>query len=82
MFHLQPLLDDLEASRDSLPSPKDRSELVDDVDDVLSNLIAKYSPQRGLVCSFCGEPFSDWFERTMHYDTCKSIARNRTKETN
>jgi hypothetical protein len=75
MYELSLLYRKLEDARDALPD----DETAEESEEILSTLIADLEPDSSMVCKFCSEPFSDWFERTLHYDTCQSIARNRRK---
>ena len=77
MYDLLLLSDRLDRVRGYLESLEVDSPAYDNVDEALDSIIRDTQPSSNMVCKFCGEPFTDWFERTMHYDTCSSIARNR-----
>jgi hypothetical protein len=81
MYDLPLLSARLEDVKGYLSSLEVDSPAYDNVEEALDSVIEDTKPQSNMVCKFCGEPFTDWFERTLHYDTCPSIARNRTKNT-
>lgn len=82
MYDLPLLSDKLEDIRDRVKEALVSGELLReaeqrDLDDELGELVEQTSPSGNMVCKFCGEPFTDWFERTLHYDTCAEIRRIR-----
>lgn len=82
MYDLLMLHSRLESARDCLPDDPCSQDLhgIQLAEEELTSLIESCEPDGDMTCGFCSEPFSDWFERTLHYDTCQSIPRNRRKQ--